>query len=415
MRLRSVRRMRMATRVARLYCMHPDWQLQDIDRELELPPYTASHLLKYARTLGLLTVKEELPPRQSRDFQTGSRLGTLFPPTYMVVIDTPGPVSAAARARHAGPHGEDDLLHQTLGAAAAELLARKGLLRHHDIVGVGAGRAIFHAARALAALPGAHQKRSDITFMALHGRAVRRIWRESGPYALQSIDAVRVTHAFADAVPMSAARPLHLPLVQKDAQAVSRALEEEASFLSRKEWERKAPTLAFIGLGIMGAPQSFGALPGEPRVPPSAYRGATPIARPLRALRTICQRFREKHGYIPVSDVCDRLFWVPGPDDSPELRQSAGPLIAEVNGRLLTVETGLPDPALSARNDARPSRAGSLDQVQEIVLVAGGPHKERAICRLLRHRRPDGRRFADTLVTDVRTAQALIRFAESGG
>ena len=83
-------------------------------------------------------------------------------------------------------------------------------------------------------------------------------------------------------------------------------------------------------------------------------------------------------------------------------------LIRQINEHLLTVETGLPPEPRSAARSARAPRPGSLDQVQEIVVVAGGRHKVRALRHLLRHRREGGRRFMDTLVTDEETAEALL-------
>ena len=52
--------------------------------------------------------------------------------------------------------------------------------------------------------------------------------------------------------------------------------------------------------------------------------------------------------------------------------------------------------------------AASLDQASKIVVVAGGSWKVRGLAKLLAHWRPDGRRFMNTLITDVTTAQKLL-------
>ena len=69
--------------------------------------------------------------------------------------------------------------------------------------------------------------------------------------------------------------------------------------------------------------------------------------------------------------------------------------MTQVNSRLLTIETGMePHPRIPVEGTGR-ARRGSLDQVQEVVVVAGGQHKVHAIHRLLAHARPDKRRFMD--------------------
>jgi hypothetical protein len=143
-------------------------RLQTIDRELGLYDGAESRLLKYARRLGLLTVRDELPPQLARDTRPGAQLGRLFYPAQVVVIEAPEPTSPALRARLERQHEADDLLHEMLGTAAAERLAPA--LKHDDIVALAAGRAVFHTARALANMPGTHKKKVGIPVIALHGR-----------------------------------------------------------------------------------------------------------------------------------------------------------------------------------------------------------------------------------------------------
>jgi DNA-binding transcriptional regulator LsrR (DeoR family) len=399
-------RVRRAIEVGRVWCARPELQLQQIDRLLDFSRRTSARALKDARRLGLLTIKEDLPSQVERNPQIGSRLGKLFSPTQMVVIERPKPISARARRKLEREQGADDLLHELLGMAAAEEIAET--LRNNDIVAVGAGRGVFHTARALASLPGRHKKRTGIQVIALHGRATRRVWRKASRYPLHPVDCLRVVHALADALPMSSVHPIDLPLVQSEPSAVREALAGEASFLTYDAWARRPPDLALIGLGIMGAPQALDPASDRRTLPWSRAERASPIFPHLRQLRRICARFREIHGYIPISDVCDRLFWVPEDGESPDLRNEAASLIETVNSHLLTVETGLgPSPP-----PRRPTRPASLDQVREVVLVAGGQYKTRAIYRLLCHKSPNKRSFADTLVTDVGTAEALIRLAE---
>ena len=412
MRPRSVKRMQMAFDVARIFCESPELQLQEIDRSKKWPKGTASHLLKYARSLQLLVTRDKLPPFRARDTAVGAALSRIFEPTQVRVIEVPPPGRPGKRMAAVDRHEEDDLLHEALGSATAKYLA--DTLRRDDVLGVGAGRAVFHTARALATRPGRHQKMLGVNVIALHGRATRRVWRETSRYAPQSIDAVRVTHEFASALPHSKAFPIHLPLVQKSPRDVGRALQQEASFLSRKAWAARSPAIAVIGLGIMGAPEAIGATGGKGnRLRAVSYRGAGPITSQLRKLRGYCRQFGDRRGYSPISDVCDRLIWIAEPTEAPKLMVKAEPEIRQANAHLLAVETGLePTPPREGPIDSIP---GSLDQVQEVVLVAGGQFKIRAIYRVMQHLRTKNRRFADTLITDIATARALVALAENAG
>ena len=133
-----------------------------------------------------------------------------------------------------------------------------------------------------------------------------------------------------------------------------------------------------------------------------------PILNELNDVRWLCHDFYEEKGFIPVSDVCDRLFWVPEPDEAPALRRRATRLIRKINDHVLGVLTGLkPDPS-ALDPSVRYPRAASLDQASKIVVVAGGSWKIRGLAKLLAHWRPDGRRFMNTLITDVTTAQKLL-------
>ncbi len=395
---RSPDRMRRAIEVARLHCDTRALQPQAIDEELHLPKGTASHLLKYARTLGLLTVRTDLPMPLDREI--GSKLGRRFAPARILAVDTSSPMLPEAPGR--GPDAEDDHLHEMLGVTAAQYLGRR--LRHYDLVGVGAGRAIFHAARALMTFPGGHLLSRRITVFGLHGQVDRRLWRPTSRYALQSIDAVRVTHTLANALPRARALPLMLPLVQETPGDVREALKGPAAFLTHEEWKRRPPSMALVGVGVMGGPPAIRGESG--RVLASRPADTRPIKHQRLRLKMICRSFFTRHSYIPVSDVCDRLFWVPDEDVARPMRREANPLLEEINEHLLTVETGMPPWTKGLSGKSRP---GSLDQVQEIVVVAGGQHKVRALRRLLEQRRSDGeRRFMDTLITDVKTAITLL-------
>jgi hypothetical protein len=131
------------------------------------------------------------------------------------------------------------------------------------------------------------------------------------------------------------------------------------------------------------------------------------IKKQLMSLDEICREFYGRFRYIPISDVCERLFWVPEDDEAPKLRKRALPLIRQIAERVLSVETGMEAEGEGLTGKHRP---GSLDQIQEVVVVAGGKHKVRALaCLLNHHREPEGRRFMDTLITDVKTANSLLR------
>ena len=281
MRLSEKQRLRRTIRVARRFCDKKVYRLEDIDRDLRLPEGTASQLIKYARSIGLLTVRRDLP--LPLDTEVGARLGTAFYPTEMLVIETPRP----RRRRATGE--EDDRLHEMLGRTAAGYLADR--IKNDDMIGVGAGRGCFHAARSLQNFPGKHEKTRHVTVFALHGRTERRFWRDTSRYAQQSVDSLRVSHALATVLPLARSLALHRHLIQPNAAEVREGLEGPASFLTRGHWSRRPPTLALVGLGIMGGPsvvegsRSGGSwLPAKPEV-------IKPIRRPLLTLRDICRKF----------------------------------------------------------------------------------------------------------------------------
>jgi DNA-binding transcriptional regulator LsrR (DeoR family) len=404
MRRDEVERIRKAIAVAERFADPRCLQLQQIDDDLGFPTGTSSHLLKYARKLGLITYRADIP--MPRDKSLELQLARRFGPAKVIAVETHhealGPVP-----KRKGAYAADDLLHERLGRAAAQLVAKK--LGTLEILGLGAGRAVFHAGRSLILLPGSREKGRKTTVMALHGRMDRRVWRRTTLFPRQAIDAVRVTHVMATALPEATELALHLPLIQENLRSVREKFTGDAWFLSRHEWKQRPPSLVLVGMGVMGDPPvpggGAGSGGGEPEIWPEV---PGPIRSELRKVRTICRRFSEKHNYIPVSDICDRLFWVPGRDEEPDMRARAKPLIQKINDRVMGVETGLPPGPSEVRPSVRYPLGGSLDQAKRVVVVAGGALKVKGLAHLLNHRRPRGRRFMDVLITDTATARELL-------
>jgi DNA-binding transcriptional regulator LsrR (DeoR family) len=318
-----------------------------------------------------------------------------LPQTVVVAPRLPG---SARRGGVAGPPGQPEgvRLSARLGLTAGSHLARERISAMNRIA-LGAGRAVHDTAKTLARLLPVI-RRTGIEVYSLHGCAQIRVWR--GRDAGRPYDVVGVCNSFSELVPAAALFPLSEPLLQENAEAVRRTIDEKAGWLRRSDWEELAVDHAIVGVGVMGEAHNLTR---------KEEREVRPIRTALRRLRWLCSSFDSRHGFHPVSDIADCLFYVADPEEDLETWKSAVPLIETINRHRLGIETGL-YPVEGALPDraAPPCREiGSLLSVEHLVVVAGGPAKERAIDRLVRTRRPDGRPYIDTLITDARTARSL--------
>ncbi len=388
----------------RLFCDPRALQLEEIDTMLGYSRGTASRLLKEARRYGLLSSRDEVP--MPRDKSLEDALSRKHPPTKFLVVETHHP-SMKPAGMGSGGEGADDLLHERLGRITAQFLAMR--LGSIETLGVGAGRAVFHAARSLMHYPESIDKGRKITVIGLHGHMDRRLWRKAALFPRQAIDAVRVTHTMATALRFASEMAVSLPLIQPGLRAARERLVDHAWFLQRRVWTRRPPSMVLVGMGVMGGPPALERISQRARRMPAPRREMmAPIMKELMEIRFICRRFLHEKGYIPVSDVCDRLFWVPEPEEAPELHVRARRMIRIINDHVLGVESGLPPEPTRIPTSARHPRVASLDQVKKVVMIAGGAPKARGLAKLLKHKRPDGRRFMTTLITDQATARMLL-------
>ena len=270
-------------------------------------------------------------------------------------------------------------IHADLGKVVAKEIARGSFFRNGDIIGIGPGRGCYHTMDALAKYPKLSHR--NIVITSLTGSVCVKD-AVDGENANTLVDADQIVGQVGQRFSRSLKlRPMGHSIAYSDS---SRKDIIKSTVLDPEIWEKKHPTVAFIGAGVLSSGHRFfdeanrAALDREPLLLP-IYEFLDPLVR-------ICKEYQEQHNHCPVADLNYRLFYLPLAKSSSLDEAKIMRLINDINARLLT-------PTLE-----------QLKLIQTIVLVSGGKFKAPAIKYLLN----DG--FPITiLATDKVTAEALLK------
>jgi DNA-binding transcriptional regulator LsrR (DeoR family) len=269
-----------------------------------------------------------------------------------------------------------DEAHAMLGSAMAELIWRSRILRDGDVVGVGAGRGVYHTVEAMASLP--RIRASNITLGSLTGSCLTTHQASKMNLRLDADFHVGMLGpCFADEVRM------HFM-----SHSIVHSTETDAGNMLGRTWLARvgSPTVALLGIGALTRGHQF----FEQAEAPKDIREPTfdPVLQVLRALVRVSNAFTSPR-YCPVADIAHRFFFVTPPQGEGvpvEAKQEIMRLIGELNSRLHTISEV------------------QLKRVPTIMLVAGSIIKAQAIRTLLND--PDFR--VRYLAVDEATARRIL-------
>jgi len=370
-----------------------------IAKERSMHPSKVSRILKYALEVGIVKIEinHKNGPTFKRQKDPEDELVKNFSLKNAIVIELPPATESAVGT--VGAKKRDDELHKCLGKATASHL--KTILRDEDHVATGGGRAMYNTAIELFALgspPNPSLNQENITVTSLNGNSDTRIRARNSPdrYAHMPLDSDVVVIDMAPAF-KSGATPnrMCLPLVG-DPDQIKDFKKKRARLLSSDYWEQnqqKVPKIVIFGVGAFLGAHRFNM---EPKGPILSH-----IKSHLSSLKKDSDELRKICGYIPVGDVCNRLFFIPPPNGEEKLTSTTRELvkkiegeIEEINDHLLTIEFK------------------QLEMVNTVIAVAGGKNKRHALFHLLTDFEPNG--IVDVLVTDKDTAEYLIHRISMG-
>jgi DNA-binding transcriptional regulator LsrR (DeoR family) len=346
----------------------------ELAEQFKLSQKTVAKAISDAFKKKLITIETHVIPQFKHNETLAGKLLEKFENLKLaVVIDIAG-------------SPDSDFIHKNLGyAMARQIQADPFFFRDGDVVGVGSGRGVYHTISALNGLGNVRVR--EISIVSLTGSVFSQRTSRRQEFLLDAdIHAALLAQHFDGLIQV---RPISAPIAQltpKRSQVI------ENSWLGT-DYCKHLPTHAIVGVGVLSKQHR---LYEEIKTSQNAAVLA-PIVTPLRKLVDLVDRIiaEDRHDvpYLPVADLCTRLFVVPPPlDMDPKLKRLVEDdifgLVNVINTHLLT------------------ATKTQLQKVKNVILVAGTLNKARAILSLLQH--PVAR--IDTLCTDSDVAHALIAY-----
>lgn len=265
-----------------------------------------------------------------------------------------------------------DKIHEDLGYTAAHFVSNSALIHDGDIIGIGGGRGVFSFLKALTFFK--RLKAQNVSAISLAGDVYARThswWREgvtrlSYPglnFQLDPDDHLNL-------LGVSFSAPLNMRKISRsiawERGEVTRMIKE--TVLDREEWKKTIPMLGIVGVGVLSEGHRFYQEIKRPEE--QREHMLKPILGDLHRLIEMISslEFPKDHWYVPVGDICNRLFYVRPPPEvriSSEQERQIRELIKNLNEKLLT------------------ATEEQLSQITQLILIAGTRRKALAIKQLL--------------------------------
>ncbi len=305
----------------------------------------------------------------------------------------------------------NDSLHSALGFALARVIAGGFVFGRGSRVGIGSGRGVFFVIDWLSQLIKLHSK--NVEAFSLTGATYPQTWAAEGTNL--RLDADTNVNLFAGHCFASPVKPyfVHSPIIASPEERT--AVYARAPWLGEDQSRETTLTHAIVGVGaftwghrlyeegkarsaevgrsrdeveIDAAASRFQS--GQPEIQTPGERIFDSIGPELAELARLCDQCSSPV-LSPVADICHNLLSVePPPDarDSQHLAQRVRDCIAVINRkrRFITISED------------------RLKEIENIMLVAGGPKKAGSIRLLLQRGYP-----ITLLCTDHITAQQLLK------
>jgi hypothetical protein len=320
----------------------------------------------FARKLVKIVPQKQTGPTRVPDLER--KLEARFQKLHAVrVIKAPTDATSASRDRL------EDRTHEELGEAAAGLLANKLIIRDKDVIGIGSGRGVYAVVKALSRF--GMLRAHNVTAVSLTGAVYPRshaYWNPednsgTADFNLHFDPDDHLTLLGFSFPPDLKIVKLSCVIAWEPGQLIT---ERSRTILDRDTWKTMVPNLAIVGVGVFSRGHRFFQ---EVDAPPSvSEKRLTPILGDLSALKKMVLGAvgpLQAERYVPVADVCNRLFYVKPPPDislSGEKEKQIKDLIKNINGKLLC------------------ATEEQLAEIDQLMLVAGTRKKAPAIKQLLK-------------------------------
>lgn len=266
-----------------------------------------------------------------------------------------------------------DKIHEDLGYAVAHFVSNSALVHDGDVIGIGGGRGVFSFLKALTFFK--KLKAQNVTAISLAGDVYARthsFWREgvtSLSYPGLNFQLDPDDHLNLLGVSVFASmnmRKISRSIAWERGEVIKMIKE---TVLDRDEWKKTIPTLGVVGVGVLSEGHRFYQ---EVKRPESQREHLLkPILGDLHLLIQLCSSLQyppQWQWYVPVGDVCNRLFYVKPPAEvkiSDEQRRQILARITSINDRLLT------------------ATEAQLSEITQLILIAGTLRKALAVKQLL--------------------------------
>ncbi|HJQ30539.1 MAG TPA: sugar-binding domain-containing protein [Pyrinomonadaceae bacterium] len=268
-----------------------------------------------------------------------------------------------------------DKLHEELGKAMAHFISTSNVVRDNDTIGIGSGRGVFFLLTALSHFE--RLRAQNVTAVSLTGDVYARThaaWRKNenatsiGQTGLNcQLDADDHLSLLGMSLlwPLKETKKISHPIAWERGELIKMI---KKTILDADEWKLHIPDLGLVGVGVLSdGHRLYQEVKAEAE---QREQRLDPIIEDLKHLASMCEFIErpKKPWYVPVGDICNRLFYVRPPEEVKVTRDQEGQIvqsIQKINEKLLTASEE------------------QLAQIKELILIAGTLKKAPAIKQLL--------------------------------
>lgn len=332
-------------------------------------PAVVQKAIQAAFARGLVDIVQVKFPSPTRLPEYEEKLLENFPKLHRAIVVEVLPASSSSQDERAL---FGDKVHEQLGKAVAEIISSNTVIDDNDVIGIGSGRGVFYVLQALRSLEKLRAR--NVTAISLTGDVYARshaYWRQSTSAGPQSTTCQLDADDHLSILSSSFLGPLNPgPLSRSIAWEHGEVIKMvKKTVLDQDEWEKHIPDIGLVGVGVLSEGHRFYQ---EAKSPPGQHN--QPLKPILSDLQVLSHRIEELSRYssistyVPVADICNRLFYVRPPTGvriSKEQETQIVALIEGINDKLLTA------------TDVQ------LSQIRRLILVAGTQKKALAIKQLL--------------------------------
>jgi hypothetical protein len=348
--------------------------LTELSRIYRRSPSLISRFTSEAFRRNLVEVRAVTHVEIEPDPRLEARLRNEYPSLHgVIVVQTPKDASS-------------DQVHELLGRAMAQHIARGAVIRNSDTVALSGGRAVYHMVEALRGMP--KLRAADVLVVSLCGDVYPHHDSRDKNLRLDSDTNVNLLGPVFETLVKQ--RMISRPIGRLGSESA------KSDFYNAKDWPGRFPTHAFTGLGVIAQQHRMVALAEKPE---DHLLVSKDVRELLFKLIELSKRYQHVGGsrepYYPVAEIAHHILFVPPPTDisiPPKDRMGFESTIEALNAKLFV------------------PRKDDFDRMGSMYLLAGTRLKAGAIRHLLKPQ-PDSPAFGlpiRFLCIDQAAATALL-------